>query len=240
VIERDEESLGRLLRRLAQREPGRNSQTGCPEDETLAAYLDGGLSESARDEIESHLAECRSCLDHFLAAEKGASDGFEATVPPRVLARAMALVPQRKPKDDIFHLVVELARDSLALISTSGRLVVPTLAVQIRGKENMTASDVLLCIESELGQFQVSVEVERLEDNLCQVAVKVTPIMGSGADGLRFSLMSGQREQASYLARQGAATFDRVPPGEYRLAVTESGKSLGAIELTIKEDSRER
>ena len=75
----------------------------------------------------------------------------------------------------------------------------------------------MLHVESELGEFKVAVEVERLEGDLCQVAVNVKSNAGSVADGLRLSLMSGEREQASYLARQGAAIFDRIPPGEYQL-----------------------
>ncbi len=239
MSERDEELLGSLLRLLGRRQPGRNTRIGCPEDESLAAYLDGCLSEVTRGEIESHFADCRSCLDHFLAAEKGASDGFEATVPPRVLARAMALVAQSKPKDDVFSVVVEIVRETLSLISTSGRLVMPTMAAQIRGKKNIADNSVLR-VESELGQFQVAVEVERLEDDLCQVAVNVKSNAGSVADGLRLSLMSGEREQASYLARQGAAIFDRIPPGEYQLVVTGSGNAIGVIQLSIKENGHER
>jgi hypothetical protein len=70
--------------------------------------------------------------------------------------------------------------------------------------------------------------------------VTVKSADGGLAEGLRFSLLSGERERASYLARQGAATFERIPPGDYQLAVTESSKSLGVIELTIKESHRER
>ncbi len=239
MSERDEELLGPLMRLLARRQPSKNAQVGCPEDESLAAYLDGGLSEVARGGIESHLADCRHCLDQFLAAETAAREGPIAAVSPKMLARAMALMPQTKPRGDVFNLVVELARDSLALISTTGRLVTPTLAAQIRGKEN-AADNSVLHVESDLGQFQVAVEVERLDDNLCQVAVNVKSNAGSVADGLRLSLMSGEREQASYLARQGAAIFDRIPPGEYQLVVSGSGDSLGVIQLSIKESGHER
>ena len=239
MSERDEELLGPLLRRLRPRQPGKNAKIGCPEDESLGAYLDGVLSEVARAEIESHLAECRSCLDHFLAAETAARDGPTLPVPPKMLARAMALMPQSKPRDNVFNLVVELVRDSLELISTSGRLVMPTLAAQIRGKENI-ADNSVLHVESEMGEYQVAVEVERLEGDLCQIAVNVKPIGAAIAAGLRLSLMSGEREQASYLARQGSAIFDRIPPGEYRLAITGSGNAIGMIQLSIKENGHER
>ena len=55
----------------------------------------------------------------------------------------------------------------------------------------------------------------------------MTPKIGSVADGIRLSLLSGEREQASYLARQGSAIFEGIPHGEYRLVVAESGVPLG-------------
>ena len=237
MSERDEELLGRLLRHLAR--PGRKLRVGCPEEEDLAAYMDGGLAETRRSELESHLADCALCLDDLLAAHKAGQRDLEEKAPARVMARAMALLHQSARTNEIFNLVVELARDSLELISTSGRLVMPALAAEIRGK-GRTADGGMLRIEKDLGKLQIAVEIERLEDDLCQVAVHVKSNGGSVADGLRISLMSGEREQASYLARQGSAIFDRIPPGEYQLGVIDAGCSLGAIELTIKEDGHER
>ena len=234
MIELVEEFLGRLLRRPPQREGGWNLPVGCPGEESLAAYLDGGLSELAQGEMENHLADCRHCLDQFLAAEAAVQDRHEARVPTKLTDRAMALMPQFNSIGDVFTIVVEFVRDSLSLVSTSGNLVVSTPAAQIRGKDN-SADIPMLQIESALGELQVAVEIERLEGDLCQVVVNVKTSADALADGLRFSLLSGNREQASYLARQGSATFERIPPGEYELAVFESGHSLGAIRLTIKE-----
>ena len=78
-----------------------------------------------------------------------------------------------------------------------------------------------------------------VNDEYKHLVVKATPKAGSVADGLRFSLLSRGREQASYMARQGSAIFERIVPGDYQLAVAESGNCLGTIELTIKEGSRE-
>jgi hypothetical protein len=74
---------------------------------------------------------------------------------------------------------------------------------------------------------------------LSQVVVNVRANAGAVADGIRLSLMSGGREAASYLARQGTAIFDRIGPGDYQLEVSESGHSVGSIRLTIKEGYRE-
>jgi hypothetical protein len=106
--------------------------------------------------------------------------------------------------------------------------------VGVRGKLESSGTTVLQ-VEKEMGRFKVAVEVEPVEDELCQLAVTVKTGGASPADGIRLSLLAGGREQASYLARQGTAIFDRISPGDYSLAISESNAALGSIRLTIKE-----
>jgi hypothetical protein len=35
----------------------------CPEAETLAVFIEGGLGPKEQERVESHLAECAYCLD---------------------------------------------------------------------------------------------------------------------------------------------------------------------------------
>jgi len=238
VIERDDDFLVRLLRRLPQIMPGRQGRSGCLEEEALAVYLSGSSGEADYAVLENHLAGCTICLDAVLAAHHAAQVESSAAAPAKAVARAMALLAKPSLAGELFNLVVGLVRDSLEIISTSGSLVMPTLAAEVRGKTNSTGAGILR-IEKNLGELQIAVEVERLEDNLCQVAVNVTPYGNPAADGLRLSLFSGAREQASFLARQGSATFERVAPGKYQLAVSAAGNSLGTIGLTIQEGSHD-
>jgi hypothetical protein len=50
---------------------------------------------------------------------------------------------------------------------------------------------------------------------------------------VRLSLSSGDREQASFLTRAGVVVFDRIAPGEYGIAVSESGAVVGRIKLSL-------
>ena len=38
----------------------------CLDEEQLAGYLEGSLSEVERDRVERHLADCEKCLDEFV------------------------------------------------------------------------------------------------------------------------------------------------------------------------------
>ncbi len=64
----------------------------CPDRLSLAAYIDGSMVREEVDEIESHLAACRRCLDHVVALRSGP---LEEAVPEglRVAARRVVPVP---------------------------------------------------------------------------------------------------------------------------------------------------
>jgi hypothetical protein len=232
VIDPNEEQLGRILGYLLAQKP-RNGRAGCPDEEALASYLEDRLTPIMGKEMETHLAQCTACLDELSAAYSSMLGDEKETVPEALVTKAIALIPQTAPEEGFFDMVVRLARASLELVSTTGQLVqVPGLA-GVRGNLESPGTTILQ-VEKEMGRFKVAVEVEPVEDELCQLAVTVRA-GALPADGIRLSLSAGGREQASYLARQGTAIFDRVSPGDYRLAISEANTPLGSIRLTIKE-----
>lgn len=236
MIKRDEEQIENMLCRLLIRQSRQSVRTDCPDEESLASYLSGDMTEDGKSQLDGHLAQCAVCLDNLSAAHQVAQGDQEEAVPERVLERAEALVPSASAEPSLFDLVVRLVRDSLELVSTSGQLVTAAVPVGIRGKAAPSGTTIFQ-VEKELEKFKVAVEVERVEGEHCQIAVKVKAKGGSVSDGIRLSLVFGGREQASYLARHGTAIFDRIPPGEYRLAVSQNGHSLGSVRLTIREGS---
>jgi len=233
VIDPNNDQIGRILAFFMARK-SRNGRAGCPDEETLANYLAGGVTTSMREDMEIHLAQCMACLDELSAAYSSIMVDEKEAVPEALVAKAMALMPQNAQEEGFFDVVVRLVRGSLELVSTTGRLVeVPVLA-EVRGKLESPGTAILQ-VEREMGKFKVAVEVEPVEDDLCQLAVTVKAGAAVPTDGLRLSISAGGREQASYLARQGMAIFDRISPGDYRLAITEANAPVGSIRLTIKE-----
>jgi hypothetical protein len=74
-----------------------HSQT-CPDEHQIAGYVDGGLDEAARDQIELHLADCGRCLDLVgLLCRERDSDASEP-VREEVAARVPALMTSRPPR----------------------------------------------------------------------------------------------------------------------------------------------
>jgi hypothetical protein len=207
------------------------ARNSCADEEMLARYQTGLLESEEITEIEAHLGDCAVCRDDLVATHVATKDGETEVVPQRVLERAKALVPSSSDEPGFFDLVVRLVRDSLELVSSSGQLVPTPVLADIRGKGKSDAA--ILQVEKELGKIKVDVEVERLDGELCQVAVKVKPRSGMIPDALRLTLISGEREQASYLAPQGTAIFDRIAPGEYRLEISQAGRPMGSVRLKL-------
>lgn len=232
----NEEQIGRFFRDLLSRWREKTRRAGCPDEESLAGYLGGLLTEDTRRGVEAHLAECTVCLDDLVAVQKAAQDYEPERVPQRVIDRAMVLVPPIPGQESFLDLAVRFVKGSLELVRTSGQLVDPfaTAPVGIRGRPKPSESSILQ-VEKEIGRLKVAVEVELIETGLCQVAVKVMEDRGRPAEGIRLGLFSGGREQASYLTRLGKAVFDRIPQGEYNLAISDSGASVGRIRLRIME-----
>jgi anti-sigma factor RsiW len=89
--------LTSLLAEGATDDPGRSPE--CPDEHRIAGYVDGGLDEVSRAQVERHLADCRHCVALVgLLCRVRDTDASEP-VPDEVLAQARALVtraPQRR------------------------------------------------------------------------------------------------------------------------------------------------
>ena len=126
----DESKIAGILSRLLKRTPKAAHNDECPDEETLAMFLHGKLASKARDEVEAHLARCVLCVDELVAAFKATeTTGTELNVPRQLVNRAMALARRTETGFDI---VVRLLRDSLELLSTTGRLM-PQFVPVVRG-----------------------------------------------------------------------------------------------------------
>ena len=222
-MDADEKRIADILQRVRMRsEPDR---TECLSEERLAIFLKGSIADDARTQTEAHLAVCPYCLEEVIAAYKSGDDYGSASVPQRLMAKAMALVSER---ENLLDLAVRLVEDSLELISTTAR-VLPVPVPVLRGEPSGNT----LQVEQEVGRFRVAVELDLTATGTCQVVANVKEISGAPAEGVRLSLSSGDREQSSFLTRHGLVVFDQIAPGEYSIAVSEAGTYLGKIRLNL-------
>jgi hypothetical protein len=215
----------------------------CLDAPTLAAYLDRGLAMAQKAAAEQHLLRCRDCLDELMAASARMAD-LEAAATPisaELLKRAIALDPvaaSKRPLAEarkVIDLVVNLLRDSVELISTSGQLQLSPVPVSVRG-ESQTGANNILRIEDALGDLQIAVVVEAVKVGRCQVTVDVARQDEGALSATRISLLRADRAVAAYPVRQGQAVFEDVPPGDYQLVIAQAGETVGSVNLKIDGD----
>jgi len=123
-------------------------------------------------------------------------------------------------------------KDSLELVWTSGQLVLAPPALPVRRARNRAETRTLE-VEKKMGRFGVVVEMEQVDDGLCQIIVRVKE-GPKHAEGIRVTLLSGSREQASFVTRRGEVLFDRIPLRAYQLAIYEAGSPVGKIRLNVE------
>jgi len=228
-MDADEDKIGGMLRSLFRRARGEAERTNCPGEETLVVFLSGDLPKEARNEVEAHLAKCSFCLKDLVADYKSGELTSTERVPQRLIDKALELVQGRR--ETLFHLAVRMVKGSMELISTSARVIAAPAPV-LRGQAKPAAGNTLQ-VEHEVGRFRVTVELDLSEVGACQVVANVREETGEPAEGVRLSLSSGDREQASFLTRAGTVVFDSIAPGEYGIAVSESGAVVGRIRLSL-------
>lgn len=232
MTDRGQEKIEDILRDFLTRRKQQTSRRNCPDEELLASYLGRLLEDDEAVRLEAHLAECSLCVEEIVAVYKSAQGREGDKFPQRVIERARSLVPDSSPKENVLDLVVRLVKDSLELVSTSGRLVFVSSPLSVRAMPK-TPEATILQVQKEMAEFKVTIEVERVEAALCQVVVRIETVGTESADGIRLSLFSGDREQASYLTHQGQAVFDRLSVGAYNIAMTDSGSPVGTIRLGL-------
>lgn len=223
-----ENKIAEILRRLIWRTRDKTARTHCPDEETLAIFLSGNLKGDEKQRVDTHLTNCSLCVEDLAAAYKSSEGSEMERVPQRLIEKAMGMV---EGKENLFDLVVRFVKGSIELIQTSAR-VMPVAVPVVRGAAKSAEGNALQ-VEKEVGRFRVAVELELIEGGVCQVVANVTEEQGKPAEGIRLSLSSEGREQASFLTREGKVLFDRIPPGEYSIAVSESGTHVGRIKLSL-------
>ena len=189
-----DDKIVKLLSRLPNRVSERAERLGCPDEERLADFLVGDLEKDARAALEAHLAQCSFCMDDVVAAYKSGELTSIEPVPQRLIDNAVGLV---QTPETLFDLVVRLTKGSLELIRASVPVSWPALAVNLRGTPPASAGKVLQ-LSKTMGRFNVTAEIEAVEEGMCQLDVHVKDQLGRPAEGIRLTLSSDGRE-ASFL-----------------------------------------
>jgi len=212
----------------------------CPDDEMLAAYVEGLLPDHQKPQIEAHLSACDACLEEFKLTSNIVRGGarFDVdTVPSEVTQSAIRLINSRNPMSG--SLLGGKIRKSLSILHSKllGLLRLPSLGgihlAPIRGSRKAVSDD-LFRIKKSFREFDTEIGIEKTGDNTAHIRVRLFERNGC-SNRIRVTLKRGERELCSSLFSGGRVLFEDISFGPCKLIFDRDGESLGAYLFDIKE-----
>ena len=217
----------------------------CPDEETLAAYMEGLLPEDQRSRIEAHISSCNRCFEEFeltTGMVRGEPLANAEKAPLEVTQSALRLVNSQNPVPG--SLVLGKIRHSLSILNAR-LLHLVRLSMRsdwqlapIRGSKEALSQD-LFHIQKGFKDFDTDIEIEKIGENTAHIRISISNQNGSG-EGIRATLKRGDRELCSALFSHGSALFEDISFGPCKLIFERDGMSLGIYSFDIKETRHEK
>ena len=239
-----EESIREALGEIGN-EARRVSKSGCPPEEILALYVEGGLDEEEKCKVTEHLSFCSGCLDTVLIESRIARESSVAEQPvrlrPEVLRRAKDLVGPGLDKI-LFDLVVRVYRGAMEVVHSTLAPVPlayqPVPAAVRRGAEEREEAQSLR-MEKSFEGISAEVEVTSPQEGRWNIRTLLRGPEGGGAPkAIRVTLkdLVQHKELQSSVARSGLATFPDLPAGDYGLEIKNKGRVVGELSLRLSDE----
>ena len=217
----------------------------CPDEERLADFLEGRLSEEERSQTEEHLAGCRGCLEALVIVNtltRGAGERELEPVPAAVTERAVSRVTSRFPVTSDSP-----AQESRPSLRDLGARMIEVLSSRWFGEgcpapvrsSQIVSSEDRVRVRVPFKQIETEIEVEKARAGTATIRVRLVE-KGASGRALRVTLKQGDREVTSQLLEGSSVLFEDIPFGHYGVSLTEDGKILGTYLFEIKESRRGR
>ena len=100
----------------------------CPDDEMIAAYFDGLLSEGEQDLLYGEMSACSDCVAMLASVGVVIREAMTVpesfSVPPSVTAAAVALFEHQESRESVISIAVRWVQDALSPLADA---IQPTL-----------------------------------------------------------------------------------------------------------------
>ncbi len=213
----------------------------CPQEETIADYLQGSLSDEQKIKLETHFSDCKICLDE-LAALKIIGVAYnkdkQGKVSEKLVQNIMDLIRNRN-SSKILSVVRQIKRSAThMLLETSDYLNaffgVPPRLQPVRGPEKIIFRD-LIRVNLDFQEIKTMIEIEKINDQHVDIRVTIMKDVKNN-DNLRVTLRKKDRDLLSYLLDPGGTkVFSHIPYGCYAMVFSRNGKNIGIYPFEIKE-----
>jgi hypothetical protein len=214
----------------------RHNQTNspCPDEETLVCFSEGRLSKSESKKIQEHLISCRRCAETVSLFCQRFEE--EKEVPEFLIKKAKNLVGQSH-LSNILEVVLALKEKAMQILRATGDIIldneiVPARVLRSRGKTDFPEEIRLI---KEFKDIKITLYIQKRDKDKIRLNLNLVDKVSLQPLGdLRLALLKDAQELESYEAVSGNVIFDKVGLGRYAIQILRKDEKLGAIDLEIK------
>jgi len=210
----------------------------CISEERFAEYLDNLLNATQKEVVEKHLNSCDACFEKSILFSKVATEMQnmkQTNVPEELISETKELIRKQSSKDMI-EIVLEFGKDIINIIKdTAGVCTVPELAVlSVRNGTQPSKGTAVVKLSREFQGIKADISVEKTGNAECEIEATLSDTSsGELLDDIRVSLISGEKELASYLTVKGSASFKALKFDHYVLEIYKGKDLSGSILLKL-------
>lgn len=207
----------------------------CPDQETLAAFVEGKLEGKEAKDIRRHVMACSECLDLSLASS--VPPDRSVMVPGKLVAKAVSIDPVTAQGIKLWDIAVAFSEKAIKVLANTGdkTLYFEPKKVIVRGVSSSDGQ--LVAFTKSYDAFKAEVEIERVATKKSDIKITIKQAGNARkSNGFRVTLLKAQKELESYVPeRRGApVVFEGIKFGKYSINILEKGKLVGAINLDMK------
>jgi hypothetical protein len=206
-----------------------------PDEEMLACFLDGSLSQEEAEQVKLHLLSCQPCAQAF--AIQARLEKTQDKKVPQVLLEQVKNLLNQEASVPILEIFLRLKEKAIELINTTGDLLVGQELVPapvLRSREIRDFKDEVTILK-DFQDIRVEIKIENKGGEVFNLSLVVKQKQTQKViKDLRATLLKDDLELESYLTDAGAVIFEHVLLGKYRLEISNIENKLASILLDIK------
>jgi len=206
-----------------------------PDEESMACFLEGKLSQEELEQIKLHLISCERCAEVF-AIQAGLGVIEDRPISPDLIARVKDLVKQQD-QPSILEIFLRIKEKAWELLDTTGDVIVGQELVPapiLRSRKPQDFKDEITILK-DFQDIRVEVKIENKQGKAFSLNVMVKEKQTSRIiKDLRVALLKDDLELESYLIDKGVVTFEHVLVGKYMVEISNVENKIASILLDIK------
>lgn len=217
---------------------GFTESENCLSEERFAEYLENVLNPSLKEQVEKHLNECEACFQKSIVFNRmlqKMKNKKPLHVPVNVAEQAKILMRNRYP-ENMIEVVLEFGETGVHVLRDKADIctIPDQAALSMRSRGDRERKTHVVHVRREFDGLNVNASVEKINDKACEIEVKISDSASKEPlDDIRVSLVSGDKELASYLTVQGRASFKNLGIDTYMLQIIKGKVSVGSLIIKL-------